>query len=379
MRSAEPIPFVDLRAQHGALAAELQAAFQRVTERGWFVLGDELEHFEEEFASLCTTRHCVGVGNGFDALWLTLEACGVGPGDEVIVPSHTFFATVAAVSRVGATPVFVDVDAHSARLSPDRLAEAVTPATKAVIPVHLYGGCADMESITDIATEHGLVVIEDAAQAHGADHRGRIAGSMGRAGCFSFYPTKNLGACGDGGAITTDDDQLAERLRVLRNYGQDRKYHHVEAGVNTRLDELQAAVLRVKLPHLSDWNAARRRHASAYGELLAGAPVDCLTRPDESGAVFHVFVIRMPDRDALLAHLSRHGVRVQIHYPVPVHLQPPYGGASYRQSLPVTEALAKEVLSLPMYPELDESQVELVCDAIRRFEPRARRDAVDAR
>ena len=362
--SAVGVPFVDLGLQHAEVAEELDQAVQRVVGGATFVLGEELERFEREFAAYCGTRHCIGVGNGFDALKLALQASGIAAGDEVILPSHTFFATAAAVTAVGATPVLVDVEEETCCIDPAEIEAAITPASKAVMPVHLYGRCADMDAIADISRRHGLKVIEDAAQAHGALHRGRRAGSMGRAGCFSFYPTKNLGALGDGGAVITDEDELAARVRRLRNYGKESKHRHSEVGVNSRLDELQAAVLRVKLKRLDTWNDSRRRWADTYRRLLEGAPVRLVGGWDGAASVHHLFVLRTGSRDHLRRALNARGLGAQVHYPVPVHLQPPYVHGRHR-SLKRTEQLAAEVLSLPIYPGLDADQVKLVCQAVR--------------
>jgi dTDP-4-amino-4,6-dideoxygalactose transaminase len=360
------VPFLDLRPVHDALANDIEGAIRRVIASSQLILGPEVEAFEHEFAQVCGTRHCVGVGNGMQAIELVLRALGVGAGDEVVTVSHTAFPTAAAITATGATPVFVDVDAESFCMSPDALAAAIGPRTRAVVPVHLYGRCADMEPIRALASDAGVPVVEDAAQAHGASHRGRRAGTLGVAAAFSFYPTKNLGALGDGGAVATDDDALAARVRRLRNYGEESKYVNAEPGFNSRLDELQAAILRVKLPHLERWTAERRAIAARYDELLADAPV-ATPQPDD-GHVYHLYVVRSQARDALREHLSAAGVGTSVHYPTPVHRQAAYAeGARAAGGLGVSEALAREVLSLPCYPGLDERAVTEVAEAVRAF------------
>jgi dTDP-3-amino-3,4,6-trideoxy-alpha-D-glucose transaminase len=352
---------------HAPLAPQLEAAFARVLSRGRFVLGDELESFEAAFARTVGTRHAVGVASGLDALELSLRALDVGPGDEVIVPAHTFIATWLAVDAVGATPVPVEPDPRTHQLDPSLLEAARSPRTRAVMPVHLYGHPAPMRDIVAFADRHGVAVLEDAAQAHGASLDGRLCGAMGRLGAFSFYPGKNLGALGDGGAVTTDDDDLAGRLRRLRNYGSRRKYDHEEFGRNARLDELQAALLSVKLPHLKVWNRRRADVAARYLEGLAGLPE--LVMPEVApGATpaWHLFVVRHPRREALRVHLEGRGIETLVHYPVPPHLSGAY--RARRHSLPAAEALANEVLSLPMGPHLSDEQVEHVVEAVRVFE-----------
>jgi dTDP-4-amino-4,6-dideoxygalactose transaminase len=360
------VPFLDLRPVHDALGEEIEAAIRRVMASSHFVLGPEVEAFEREFAGFCGARHCVGVGNGMQAIELVLRALGIGAGDEVITVSHTAFPTAAAITAAGATPVFVDVDPESFCMSAESLAGALGPRTRAVLPVHLYGRCADMDAIGALAADAGVPVVEDAAQAHGATHRGRRAGTLGTAAAFSFYPTKNLGALGDGGAVVTDDDELAHRVRRLRNYGEEAKYVNAEPGFNSRLDELQAAVLRVKLPHLERWNAERRRIAARYDELLAGSAVTP-PRPGD-GHVYHLYVVRSPERDALREHLSAAGVGTAVHYPTPVHLQAAYtGGARSAGGLDATERLAGEIVSLPAFPGLGDERVAAVAEAVRAF------------
>jgi dTDP-4-amino-4,6-dideoxygalactose transaminase len=360
------VPFLDLAAAHAELAADLAAAFERVRTTNRLILGPETEAFEAEFAAYCGARHCVGVGNGLEALQLILLAYGIGPGDEVLVPANTFIATWLAVTHVGATPVPVEPEAASYNLDPERIAAAVTPRTRAVVAVHLYGHPADMDAIVTVARRHGLRVIEDAAQAHGARYRGRRAGTLGDAAGFSFYPVKNLGALGDGGAVTTDDDACADRLRMLRNYGSHAKYHHELAGMNSRLDELQAALLRVKLRCLDAWNARRRERAAFYADALAGCGLGLPPHADGCEPVWHLFVVRSPARDALQAHLRNAGVETLIHYPVPPHRQPAYAGLQLGEgTLPISERLHREVLSLPMGPHLTAAQAEHVAAACR--------------
>jgi dTDP-4-amino-4,6-dideoxygalactose transaminase len=363
------IPFLDVGASYRELRSELDAAYERVMGAGWFILGKEVAAFEEEFAAYCGVRHCVSVGNGLDALYLTLKATGVGSGDEVIVPANTFIATWLAVSYAGAIPVAVEPDLATYNLDAERARQALTPRTKAVIPVHLYGQPADMDPLLDLAGRHGLTVIEDAAQAHGARYRSRRTGSLGHAGCFSFYPGKNLGAYGDGGAITTNDPALADRLRLLRNYGSRRKYQSEVTGVNSRLDELQAAFLRVKLRKLDEWNERRTHLVAGYRRALGERPGIHLPEVVEGAeSVWHLFVVRLPHRDALQQHLARAGIDSLIHYPTPPHRSGAYAAGGWKGGpLPLTERLAQEVLSLPLGPHLSETDVALVGAAVRSF------------
>ena len=363
------LPFLDLGVAHSELRSEIGEAIERVISSSQFVLGPEVAAFEREFAAFCGARECVGVANGMEAIQLVLRALEIGPGDEVVTVSHTAFPTVAAISAVGATPVFVDVDPTTSCMDPQALAEGLGARTRAVLPVHLYGRCADMDAIREVADAAGVPVIEDAAQAHGAGYRGRRAGVLGRAAAFSFYPTKNLGALGDAGAVVTDDADLALRIRHLRNYGEVEKNVNVVAGHNSRLDELQAAVLRVKLSRLDRWNAARRGLAAIYAEGLAGSCVG-IPAPDE-GHAYHLYVIRSGARDALRAHLDAAGIGTKVHYPTPVHRQPAYRErARQAGSLEVTETLCAEVLSLPLYPGLDPDLVRETAEAIREFASR---------
>jgi dTDP-3-amino-3,4,6-trideoxy-alpha-D-glucose transaminase len=360
------IPFIDLRAAHEEIGAELNAAVSRVVESGWYLLGPELESFESEFAEYCGTRHCVGVGSGLSALELALQAAGIGPGDEVIVPAYTWVATWIAVTKTGARPVPVDVEEQTYNIDPALIGDAITSSTAAIVPVHLRGQPADMDAVAEVADAHGLVVIDDAAQAHGATHRGRRVGSLATAAAFSFYPTKNLGALGDGGAVTTDDDEIADRVRLLRNYGQRDRYEIETAGVNSRLAEIQAAALRVKLPRLDDWNAARARLAEVYqGAFADHDSLSVPEVPDWASPVWHLFVIGHPDRDACRAALEEQGIQTLIHYPVPPHLSGAYADLDLpRGSFPVTERLADATLSLPIYPQLDPQGCAQVAEAV---------------
>jgi dTDP-4-amino-4,6-dideoxygalactose transaminase len=343
------VPFLDLRALNADMRADLQAAFTRVLESGWYIQGEELAAFEREFADYCQAQHCVGVGNGLDALHLILRACDIGAGDEVIVPSNTYIASWLAVTHAGATPVPVEPDQRTYNLDPARIEAAITRRTKAIMAVHLYGQPADMDPINAIARKHGLKVIEDAAQAHGARYKGRPVGALGDAAGFSFYPVKNLGALGDGGAVTTNHPQIADKVRVLGNYGSRTKYFNEIKGHNSRLDELQAAFLRAKLPRLDAWAEHRRSIAREYLVQLAGCDLALPFVPDWADPVWHVFVVRSPRRDALQAELRARGVGTLIHYPIPPHLQPAYGELGLgKGALPIAEAIHSEVLSLPM-------------------------------
>jgi dTDP-4-amino-4,6-dideoxygalactose transaminase len=361
------IPFVDLKAQYRSIKPEIDAAVARVLESAQFVLGEEVAAFEREFAAFCGAAAAVAVNSGTSALQLALVAAGVGPGDEVITVPFTFVATAAAIEYVGARPVFVDIDERSFTIDASRIEAAVTPRTKAIVPVHLYGQPADMDPIRAIAARHGLTVIEDAAQAHGARYNDRPAGSLGDLACFSFYPSKNLGAYGEGGMVVTDRADLAARIRTLRDWGQDTKYRHTLRGFNARMDALQGAILRVKLRHLPAWVAARRAHAAQYHTLLAGTG---LTRPIEmpyAAHAYHLYTVRLRDRDALAAALAADGVRTGLHYPIPVHLQPAYADLGYAAgAFPAAERVANEVLSLPMFPELTAEQIAKVAAAVRR-------------
>lgn len=371
------VPFVDLRDQYQSLASEVQQAISTVLERGDFILGREVSLFEEEFAAYCGVEYAVGVDSGTSALELALRAFDIGPGDEVITAANTFIATAFAVSYTGATPVLIDVDPQTYTIDISLLESAITDRTRAIIPVHLYGHPADMDPIVEIAAKHGLVVIEDACQAHGARYKGKRVGSLGHVAAFSFYPSKNLGACGDGGMVVTNDEQVVESLRALRNYGEREKYHHLVQGFNHRLDTLQAAVLWVKLKHLDAWNAARCQHARLYRELLVHCPVVLPAEAGYAEAVYHLYVIRVEDREGLRAYLQDRGVATGIHYPIPIHLQPGYRDLGYKKgSFPVTERYAEQVLSLPMYAELTPASIEYVAKAIKGFVPEHRVEAV---
>ncbi|HEY9855449.1 MAG TPA: DegT/DnrJ/EryC1/StrS family aminotransferase [Stenomitos sp.] len=360
------IPFVDLKQQYQGIKAEIHAAIDQVLEKGQYVLGDAVAAFEQEFARYSGATHGIAVNSGTSALHLALLAAGVGPGDEVISVPCTFVATTAAICYTGARPVFVDVDPQTYTMDPTLVEAAITPRTKAILPVHLYGQPADMDPIMEIARKHGLVVIEDAAQAHGAEYKGRRVGSIGDLGCFSFYPGKNLGAYGEGGLVSTNNDAFARTVRMLRDWGAERKYHHELKGYNYRMEGIQGAILGVKLRYLEQWTEARRAHAARYDALLAGAGVVTpVARPDVRH-VYHVYAVRHPHREALQQELGRREVQTGIHYPIPVHLQPAYADLGYREGdFPVTERVAKEVLSLPMFPELTEGQIQAVVTAVR--------------
>jgi dTDP-4-amino-4,6-dideoxygalactose transaminase len=367
---APAVPFLDLKGITHSQHAELTAAFGRVLASGWFILGEELKAFEREFADYCGAQFCVGVANGLDALTLGLRAMGIGAGDEVLVPSNTYIATWLAVTHAGATPVPVEpVEGHF-NIDPARLAAAITPRTRAVMPVHLYGKPADMDAILAVARTHGLKVLEDGAQAHGARYKGQRLGAHGDAVAWSFYPGKNLGCLGDGGAITTNDAQLAEQLRELRNYGSKVKYHNEVVGFNSRLDELQAALLRVKLPKLDADNQRRAAIARHYLNGLAGLAHHGLVLPQDDApeaSAWHLFVVRHPQRDALARLLAEDGIGTVIHYPIPPHLQPAYANLQLGPgSLPLAESIHREVLSLPMGPTQDDAQTQRVIDAVHR-------------
>lgn len=363
------IPFLDLKAPYIELKDELDAAFRRVMESGWYILGSEVEAFESEFATYCESEHCIGVANGLDALHLIVRAYGIGPGDEVIVPSNTYIATWLAVTHAGATPVPVEPDERTCNIDPAKIEQAITAKTKAIMVVHLYGQTADMDPVNAIAQKHGLKVIEDCAQAHGARYKGRRAGSLGDAAGFSFYPGKNLGAMGDGGAVTTSDSELYERIKVLRNYGSQIKYQNKVAGFNSRLDELQAAFLRVKLAKLDEWNERRRLVAARYFEKLSPWHGQLPSVSLWCEPVWHLFVIQTHQREKVIKNLDRESIGWLIHYPTPPHLQEAYRCIRIEQGrLPVCERLADEVLSIPMSPQLVESEVERVVNAIMTAE-----------
>jgi dTDP-4-amino-4,6-dideoxygalactose transaminase len=361
------VPFVDLKAQYAALKPQMDAAIQSVLDRTAFILGKEVTEFEQTFAQYIGIKHCVGVCSGTDAIEMALRACDIGPGDEVITVPNTYIATCEAISEAGATIRWVEVDPRTYNMDPADLEAAITPQTKAILPVHLYGQPADMGPIMAIAHKHGLKVIEDAAQAHGATYQGRKVGTFSDAACFSFYPGKNLGAYGDGGAVCTDSDEIADQVRLLRNHGQREKYVHLVEGYCHRLDNLQAAVLGVKLPHLDGWNAARRAHAALYDKLLANVPgvVKPYVAPGME-PVYHLYVIQVPERDRVQAALKAAGIETGIHYPIPLHEQPAYARLGHKpEDYPVSHALGARILSLPMYAELTDEQIHCVVEALK--------------
>jgi dTDP-4-amino-4,6-dideoxygalactose transaminase len=362
------VPFLDLKAAHGELSDEIEGAVLRVVRSGQYILGPEVEAFESAFAAYCEASHCVGVGNGLDALHLILRGLGIGPGDEVIVASNTYIATWLAVTMVGATPVPVEPDPATHNLDPERVEPAITPRTRLLLPTHLYGQPADLDPLLDVARKRGLKLVEDAAQAHGARYKGKRIGAHGDAVAWSFYPGKNLGALGDGGAVTTDDGDLAQRVRILGNYGSRVKYVNEARGYNSRLDPIQAAVLSVKLKHLDEWNARRAASAERYTAQLSDTGLILPTVPNWAAPVWHQFIVRSCRRDALASALNAAGIQTLIHYPVPPHLQQAYADMGLpRGSLPIAEQLADEVLSLPMSPHLSPAQLDAVAEAIRRF------------
>ncbi len=362
------IPLVDLRAQYVAIRADIDSAIQTVIDTTSFVMGPAVRQFEEAFATFCGVTHGIGVSNGTAAIELALRALGIGRGDEVITAAHTFIATAEAISNVGARPVFVDVDPETYTLAPAAVAAAITSATRALLPVHIYGQPADMTALTKLAKQHGLALIEDAAQAHGATWQGKRAGNLADMACFSFYPGKNLGAYGDAGAVMTNNDALAEQVRLLRNHGRRSKYVHDIVGANERIDTLQAAILGAKLPYLAAWTAKRQALAARYHTLLADAEIVLPKVAPAATSAWHLYVIRTPARDRLLTFLKTHGVEAGIHYPVPLHLQPAYAELGYqRGELPVTEIVADTCLSLPLYPEMTEAQQDRVVALIYTF------------
>jgi dTDP-4-amino-4,6-dideoxygalactose transaminase len=361
------VPFLDLKAHHGPLHDQFTQAIAEVIASSAFAGGPFVEKFEAEFAAYCGCRHAIGVGNGTDALWLSLLACGVGPGDEVITVPNTFVATAEAIILCGARPVFVDVDATTYTMDPAGLQKALTPRTKAIIPVHLFGQPADMDPIVSFAEKHRLIVIEDAAQAHGAEYKAKKAGTIGATGCFSFYPGKNLGAFGEAGAVLTNDSELNEKIRILRDHGQARKYRHTVIGWNCRMDGIQAAVLSLKLKRLENFNLMRRTHAAEYNRELHG--IDDIVLPAEaphSRHVYHVYAIRVKEREAMMWMLKEKEIECSVHYPVPIHLQKAYDNLGYESGdFPVSEAIAREFISLPMFPELTDAQTRAVGLAVK--------------
>jgi dTDP-4-amino-4,6-dideoxygalactose transaminase len=381
------VPFLDLKAQYKQIEHEVVPLVTEAMENGMFIGGPNVDGFEKEFAEFCNTKYCIGVNSGTDALRFALMASGVGPGHEVITVSNTFIATTEAISQVGATPVFVDIDPNTCNMDPNKLNEflerecsfdestnqlinqSTRSPVKAIIPVHLYGQMADMDPMMELARKKGLLIIEDACQAHGAKYKNKTPGSMGAAGCFSFYPGKNLGAYGEGGAVVTQDEKMANEIRMIRDHGQNKKYFHTMEGYNGRLDAIQAAVLRVKLKRLADWNRSRNDNASYYNELLADVPgIEFAKVADFAGSVYHLYVIMLDDRDALQQFLGDKGIATGLHYPLPLHMQKAYEHLGYKEGdFPITERVAKRLLSLPMYPELTRAQIRYVTDSILEF------------
>lgn len=366
------IPLVDLKKQYESIKDEIDAAISEVVQSAHFILGERVEAFETDFAVYCQTRFAFGVNSGTSALHLALLAAGIGRGDEVITVSFTFIASAAAISYTGATPVFVDVDPNTCTIDPTKIEAAITPRTKAILPVHLYGTCADMDPIIEIARTHNLIVIEDAAQAVGAEYKGRRAGSMGELSCFSFYPGKNLGAYGEAGAVVTNNEKFVDVIRELRDQGQSKKYYHERVGYNYRMEAMQGAVLHVKLKHLDDWTAARRAHAAAYERELADVGPRLIAEPENCKAVYHVFPLFAEQRDEMRDYLHSEGISTGIHYPIPVHLQHAYLDLGYREGqLPATEQLCRQMLSLPMYPELTDDEIAHITGSVREFSRRS--------
>lgn len=360
-----PVPFLDLKAQYRNIKSEVDPAMQAVVDSCAFALGPAVESFEKAFAAYCGSKHCIAVGNGTSAIELILMAHGIGRGDEVITVTNSFFASAEAISLVGATPVLVDCNESDALIDTTKIEAAITSKTKAILPVHLYGQCADMDAAKDIAKKHNVIVIEDACQAHGSRYKGKTAGGLADAAAFSFYPGKNLGAYGEGGAVTTNDDAVAAKIRMLRDHGMPEKYKHKVVGRNERLDGIQGAVLGVKLRHLEAWNDARRKHAAAYFSLLKGNPkVKFFQTHDDRVHNYHLFVIRVQNRDAVQQKLKGKGIATGIHYPIPIHLQEAYAGMWKKGDFPIAEKIAPELLSLPMYAELTSAQVKEVCHSL---------------
>jgi dTDP-4-amino-4,6-dideoxygalactose transaminase len=365
----QAIPFVDLQSQYLSIKDEIHQAINQVLQQCDFVLGDAVVEFEREFAAYCQAEYAIGVDSGYSALELIVRSYGIGDGDEVITAANTFIATTLAISNSGARPVLVDVDLETFTIDPSLIEAAITPATKAIMPVHLYGHPADMDAIMEIARHHNLLVIEDAAQAHGAEHRGRRTGSLGHAAAFSFYPGKNLGAYGDGGAVVTNDAKLAEQVKLLRNLGQTVKYHHQIKGFNNRLDTMQAAILRVKLARLDAWNAGRNRAAQMFETLLANGHVQTPRCAPWAKHVFHLYVIRSRNRDAIQQRLSEAGIASGMHYPIPIHLQPAFAELGYQEGdFPITEKIAQEMLSLPMFAELTNEMITRIAETVLQDE-----------
>lgn len=362
------IPFVSLEGMHNEIKDEIQETVSDVIEQNWFIRGQYCRKFEQEFAEFCGVKYCVGCGNGLDALYLILRAYDITYGDEVIVPSNTFIATALAVTYVGATPVFVEPDISTYTIDTERIREKITAKTKAVIAVHLYGQAADMDAVNEVAKAHHLIVIEDAAQAHGAEYKNRKTGSLGDAAAFSFYPGKNLGAMGDAGAVTTNDKDIADRVRAIGNYGSDYKYHHIYAGTNSRLDEIQAAVLLIKLRNLDRWNIYRQEAADQYLKRIHNEKVILPVMAENRSHVWHIFALRTKDRDVFAGYLAEHGIETRIHYPVPIHLQRAYNFLNLQEGmLPIAEEISNTELSIPMYYGITDEEISCIVDVINQY------------
>lgn len=362
------IPLVDLKAQYLSIKEEIDEAIQRVLNKCNFIMGDEVKEFEEELASFCSAKYAVGVSSGTDALLLALKAINIQPGDEVITVPNTFIATTEAITMAGGKIKFVDIDEETFNIDTSKIESAITNKTRAILPVHLYGQPANMDPIIDVAKKYNLKVIEDAAQAHGAEYKNKRVGALGDIGIFSFYPGKNLGAYGDAGAVVTNDPDISNKIAMLRNHGRTKKYEHEYEGYNCRLDTLQAAILRVKLKYISSWNEARRNHASSYRKLLQNTDIILPTEQKDNKHIYHIFAVRVADRDNLLNKLKNEGIGAGIHYPIPLHLQPAYRYLGYKKGdFPITEKCAREIISLPMYPELDEVKIKKIAEAISKF------------
>lgn len=362
------IPLVDLKAQYLSIKEEIDEAIQRVLNKCNFIMGDEVKEFEEELASFCSAKYAVGVSSGTDALLLALKAINIQPGDEVITVPNTFIATTEAITMAGGKIKFVDIDEETFNIDTNKIESAITNKTRAILPVHLYGQPANMDPIIDVAKKYNLKVIEDAAQAHGAEYKNKRVGALGDIGIFSFYPGKNLGAYGDAGAVVTNDPDISNKIAMLRNHGRTKKYEHEYEGYNCRLDTLQAAILRVKLKYINSWNEARRNHASSYRKLLQNTDIILPTEQKDNKHIYHIFAVRTADRDNLLNKLKNEGIGAGIHYPIPLHLQPAYRYLGYKAGdFPITEKCAREIISLPMYPELDEVKIKKIAEAISKF------------
>lgn len=364
------IPFLDLKAQYKKIQIEIKQRLEKVLDSAQFILGDEVEEFEKNFASFCETEYCVACNSGTSALHLALLASEIKPDDEVILPAHTFIATVEAVSYCQAKPVFAEIDPQTYTLDPKQVKVKITGKTKAIIPVHLYGQPADLDPIKEICQKGRMVLIEDAAQAHGARYKNKRLGSLGDISCFSFYPGKNLGAYGEGGAVVTNDESLAHKIRILRDHGQPKKYHHETIGFNYRMDGFQGAVLNVKLKYIDEWNSIRRQKAKLYNELIDKADITAPYEPDYAESVYHLYVVLSDNREKLKNYLEENGVSTGLHYPIPVHLQKAYQFLGYKKGdFPVTEKISDSLLSLPIYPELEDSKIQYICELINKFHP----------